>query len=93
MAREPVDLVDRCFCKRMDRTLVAVLPELLLAMAERHELVSKRKNREPWLLVEGNALIRDDPYAMGLGLHSLRFPQLGSLARDIDLREEDLLDV
>jgi hypothetical protein len=27
---------------------------------------------------------------MGLGLHSLRFPQLGSLVRDLDLREVDL---
>jgi hypothetical protein len=93
MAREPIELVDRYICKRMDWSLAAALPEMLLAMVERHELVSKRKNRQRWLFVEGNDLIRDDPYAMGLGLHALRFPQLGSLARDIDLREEDLLNV
>jgi hypothetical protein len=93
IAREPIEPVDRYIYKRMDRSLATTLPEMLLAMVERHELVSKRKNRQRWLFVEGSNLIRDDPYAMGLGLHALRFPQLGSLARDIDLREEDLLDV
>jgi hypothetical protein len=61
-------------------------------MVERHELVSKRKNRQRWLFVDGNTLVRDDPQAMGLGLHALRFPQLGSLARDVALRKEDLQD-
>ena len=74
----------------MDRSLSDALPALLLATMERHELVSQRKNRQRWLFVEGNALVRDDPQAMGLGLHALRFPQLGSLARDVELREEDL---
>ena len=92
MAREPVELVDRYLRARMDSSLAAVLPELLLAMVERHEFVSQRKNRQRWLFADGNTLVRDDPQTMGLGLHSLRFPQLGSLARDIDLREEDLQD-
>ncbi len=90
MAREPVELVDRCLRLRMDRSLAEALPDLLLAMVERHELVSQRKNRQRWLFVDGNALVRDDPQAMGLGLHALRFPQLGSLARDVELRKEDL---
>lgn len=90
MAGEPAELVDRCLRNRMDRSLADVLPELMLAMAERHELVSQRKNRQRWLFVEDSALVRDDPQAMGLGLHALRFPQLGSLARDVGLREEDL---
>jgi hypothetical protein len=89
-AREPVELIDSCIYKRMDRSLTAALPELLLAMVERHEIVSERKNRQRWLFVDGNALVRDDPKNMGLGLHALRFPQLGSLKRDLDLREEDL---
>jgi hypothetical protein len=76
----------------MDWSLAEALPDLLLAMAERHELVSQRKNRQRWLFADGNTLVRDDPQAMGLGLHALRFPQFGSLARDIDLREEDLRD-
>lgn len=92
MAREPVELVDRCLRQRMDRSLIEALPELMLAMMERHELVSQRKNRQRWLFVEGSTLVRDDPQAMGLGLHALRFPQLGSLARDVELREEDLRD-
>ena len=90
MAPEPVELVDRCIHRRMDQSLTAVLPELLQAMGERHEVVSERKNRQRWIFVENNRLVRDDPQAMGLGLHALRFPQLGSLARDIGLREEDL---
>jgi hypothetical protein len=76
----------------MNRSLADALPELMLAMMERHELVSRRKNRQRWLFVEGNTLVRDDPQAMGLGLHALRFPQLRSLARDVELREEDLRD-
>jgi len=90
MAREPAELVDRCLRQRMERSLAEALPGLVLAMMERHELVSQRKNRQRWLFVEGNALVRDDPQAMGLGLHALRFPQLGSLARDVELSEEDL---
>lgn len=92
MAREPVELVDRCLRQQMDLSLVEALPKLMLAMTERHELVSQRKNRQRWLYVEGNTLVRDDPQTMGLGLHALRFPQLGSLARDIHLREVDLLN-
>ena len=90
MVPEPVELINRCIYKHMDLSLAAVLPELLLGMAERHELISKRKNRQRWLFVKGNDLIRDDPQEMGVGFHSLRFPQLGSIARDIDLKEEDL---
>jgi hypothetical protein len=92
MAREPVEVIDRCLRQRMDRSLTEAMPQLLLAMVERHEIVSQRKNRQRWLFVEGSALVRDDPQAMGLGLHALRFPQLGSLARDLNLREEDLVN-
>lgn len=90
MAREPVELIERCLRQRMDRSLGEALPQLLLSMVERHELVSQRKNRQRWLFVEGTTIVRDDQQAMGLGLHALRFPQLGSLARDLNLREEDL---
>lgn len=90
MAREPVELIERCLRQKPDRSLAEALPQLLLSMVERHELVSQRKNRQRWLFVEGSTIVRDDPQAMGLGLHALRFPQLGSLARDLNLREEDL---
>jgi hypothetical protein len=90
MAREPVELIERCLRQRMDRSLAEALPQLLFEMVERHELVSQRKNRQRWLFVEGTTIVRDDPQTMGLGLHSLRFPQLGSLVRDLDLREVDL---
>ena len=86
----PVELIERCLRQRMDCSLAEALPQLLLSMVERHELVSQRKNRQRWLFVEGSTIVRDDPQAMGLGLHALRFPQLGSLARDLDLGEEDL---
>ena len=90
MVREPVELVDRWLRERMNLSLEAALPELIQAMIERHEVVSQRKNRQRWLFLEGTSLVRDDPQTLGLGLHALRFPQLGSLARDIDLSEEDL---
>ena len=90
--REPVELIDRCLRSHMDLSLEAALPGLLEAMIERHQLVSQRKNRQRWLFIDGNALVRDDPQTMGLGLHALRFPQLGSLAHDIELSEEDLRD-
>ncbi len=92
MVREPVELVDRCLREHMDLSLEQALAGLLQAMIERHEVVSKRKNRQRWLFLDGNVLVRDDPQSMGLGLHALRFPQLGSLAQDIDLSEEDLRD-
>jgi hypothetical protein len=90
MAREPVELVERCLRQRMGQSLAEALPHLLLSMVERHELVSQRKNRQRWLFVEGTTVVRDDRQAMGLGLHALRFPQLGSLARDLNLHEADL---
>jgi hypothetical protein len=92
-ASEPIELVDRSLRRRMELSLKQALPELLVAMAERHELVSERKGRQRWLFVDGATLVGDDPRPMGLGLHALRFPQLGSLARDFRLREEDLRDV
>lgn len=90
LAPEPVELVDRGLRRRMGGSLADAMPSLLSAMVERHELVSQRKNRQRWLCAEGTALVRDDPQAMGLGLHALRFPQLGSIARDIGLGKEDL---
>ena len=92
-ANEPLELVDRCLRQRMELSLKQALPEMLVAMAERHELVSERKGRQRWLFVDGANLVRDDPRPMGLGLHALRFPQFGSLARDLRLREGDLRDV
>ena len=92
-ANEPLELVNRCLCQRMNLSLKQALPEMLVAMAERHELVSERKGRQRWLFVDGAILVRDDPRPMGLGLHALRFPQFGSLARDLGLREGDLRDV
>lgn len=90
LAQEPVDLVDAQLRQRMDSSLADALPRLLSAMAERHEVVSQRKGRQRWLFVEDNAIKRDDPREMGLGLHALRFPQFGSIARDIGLSGEDL---
>jgi hypothetical protein len=91
-AGEPIELVNRCLRARMAVSLTQALPDLLVAMVERHELVSERKGRQRWLFVDGNVFVRDDPRPMGLGFHALRFPQFGSLARDLRLREEDLRD-
>lgn len=89
-AREPLEIIERCLRSRMDRPLKQLAPDLLKAMVERHQVVSKRKNRQRWLCVEGDTIVRDDPQQMGAGLHALRFPQLGSLIRDLGLRAEDL---
>ena len=91
-AREPLELIERCLRTRMDRSLKDLAPDLLTAMVERHEVVSQRKNRQRWLCIEGTTIVRDDPQQMGSGLHALRFPQLGSLIRDLGLRVEDLRD-
>lgn len=93
MAAEPIELVNRYLRQRKELPLRRALPDLLIAMAERHELVSQRKGRQRWLFVDGSTLVRDDPRPMALGLHALRFPQLGSLARDLRLSEGDLQDV
>ena len=87
-----MELVDGYLRDRSELSLKEALPQLLVAMAERHESVSERKGRQRWLFVEGTALVRDDPRPMGLGFHALRFPQFGSLARDLRLREGDLRD-
>jgi hypothetical protein len=91
-AREVMELVDGCLRDRSELSLKEALPQLLVAMAERHETVSERKGRQRWLFVEGTTLVRDDPRPMGLGFHALRFPQFGSLARDLHLVEGDLRD-
>ncbi len=89
-AGEPMAIIDQGLRAQMQRSLAEVFPELLLRMVAHHEVVSQRKSRQRWLFAEGNVLVRDDIQAMGLGLHALRFPQLGSLARDLDLVEADL---
>lgn len=89
-AREPMAMIDQGLRAQMQRSLAEVLPALLLKMVAHHEVVSQRKSRQRWLFAEGNVLLRDDIQTMGLGLHALRFPQLGSLARDLDLVATDL---
>jgi hypothetical protein len=87
---EPSELVDRCLRGQMHLSLEAALPGLLQSLIERHETVSRRKNRQRWVFCDGDVLVRDDPQTMGMGLHALRFPQLGSLMQDLDVTEEDL---
>jgi hypothetical protein len=77
---------------RMDHPFSEVLPGLFAAMVERHAVVSARKNRQRWLLLDGENVIKDDLQAMGLGLHALRFPQLASLVNDLGMSREDLID-
>lgn len=87
---EPVQIVDRCLREQMHYSLEAALPGLLQSMVERHEIVSRRKNRQRWIFCDGDSLVRDDPQMMGTGLHALRFPQMVSLIQDLDLTAEDL---
>ncbi|MGH7712566.1 MAG: hypothetical protein ACREOG_14845, partial [Gemmatimonadaceae bacterium] len=89
-AREPIELVDRMMRSQMHRSLGEILPDMLMLLTERHALISQRKNRQRWLFVENGKLIRDDTQPMGLALHALRFSQLGSLLRDMNVSAEDL---
>lgn len=93
LAGEPVELLNTVLQQNMSKSLTEVLPALFEAMVNRHGMVSQRKNRQAWLAAKDGVLRKDDPQRMGVGFHSLRFPQLASLARDIGLREEDLESV
>lgn len=65
---------------------------LMDALVARHKLVSINKNRERWCDFDptGRILEKIDPNPLGLGWHSMRFPQLYSLYRDVRLTRKDL---
>lgn len=63
---------------------------LVQAMVMQHELVSKNKNRQRWCYAEGEIIVKDDIRKVGYGWHSMRFPQLWSLCRDLGLKAKDL---
>lgn len=74
------------------RTPLAVLEELVHALALRHRNESARKGKGEWILVDGADLVRADPRTMRPIVHSLRFAQLQQIAADLALRPEELAD-
>ncbi|MBI4524537.1 MAG: hypothetical protein HY695_12085 [Deltaproteobacteria bacterium] len=86
----PLILVDSVLRSQPERSLAQALPELLQAMVERHGEVSVNKGRQRWCYFDGEAVVKDDLQEMALGFHSMRFPQLYSLCRDVRLGAEDL---
>jgi hypothetical protein len=63
---------------------------LLEALVERHGVVSLGKNRARWCSLSGDQIEREDRQPMKVGIHALRFPQLYSLCRDLNLQKGDL---
>ena len=78
-------LVQETLRNRPDRSLAEAYPDLVQAMIERHEAVSLHKNRQRWCYLHDNVVVKDDLQEMQVGFHSLRFPQLYSLCRDLGL--------
>jgi hypothetical protein len=79
-------------CLDPNKPLASTHADLLAHMVMRHEQVSRNKNRQRWCYVEGASLVRDDPRPLAYGWHSMRFPQLWSLCRDLHLTNEDVAD-
>ncbi|WP_051387121.1 hypothetical protein [Bradyrhizobium sp. ARR65] len=65
---------------------------LMESMVTRHEHVSLNKNRQRWCYLDNNGreLVKDDLRPLGVGWHAMRFPQLFSLCRDLQLAMGDL---
>lgn len=65
---------------------------LMESLVARHEQVSDNKNRQRWCYFDatGRRLVKDDIRPLGIGWHSMRFPQLFSLCRDLRLTQRDL---
>jgi hypothetical protein len=75
-----------------EKSLAESFGSLMDALVARHKLVSVNKNRERWCDFDptGRILEKIDPNPLGLGWHSMRFPQLYSLYRDVRLTQKDL---
>jgi hypothetical protein len=83
----PFMLVERI---PLDKSLAETWPVLVSEMVERHNLVSLNKNRQRWCYLEGADVVKDDPRELRPAWHAMRFPQLFSLCRDLELLREDL---
>ena len=71
-------------------SLANTFGQVLDAMVLRHGEVSTRKSRQRWCHLEGDELVREDVQPLAIGWHSMRFPQLYSLCRDLNLTKGDL---
>jgi len=78
------------FAANGDATFEYLFPQLMRLLIERHTVVSHIKDKQRWCYFEGDQVIKDDVQEMGIGFHSLRFPQLHSLCSDLDLTKEEL---
>lgn len=77
-------------CTPAENSIAQSFSALMEAMIVRHEQVSINKNRQRWCYLDNGEIVRDDLRPMGVGWHSMRFPQLYSLCRDLRLAKEDL---
>jgi hypothetical protein len=74
-----------------EKSLVDSFPDLLSLMVDRHQAVSIGKNRQRWCYLEGTTLMKDELRPLGVGWHSMRFPQLFSLCRDLRLQKDEIV--
>ena len=75
-----------------EKPLAESFAGLIKSMIIRHEQVSKNKNRQRWCYLDerGQQLVKDDLRPLGVGWHSMRFPQLFAMYRDVRLTKDDL---
>jgi hypothetical protein len=69
-----------------------LLEALVRDFALRHREESTRKGKGEWFQLDGTELVRCEPRQLRPLVHSLRFAQLASLARDLRLRPEEVAD-
>lgn len=76
----------------LEKSLANSFGALTDSLVARHKFVSINKNRERWCDFDptGRILEKIDPNPLGLGWHSMRFPQLYSLYRDVRLTQKDI---
>jgi hypothetical protein len=74
-----------------DQPMADSYERLIGAMVARHEQVSINKSRQRWCYLANGKLVRDDLRQLRFGWHSMRFPQLSALCKDLHLTKEDLV--
>jgi hypothetical protein len=72
------------------KSLAEGYADFLQRMVDQHIQVSKNKNRQRWCYMEPGELVKDDLRQLSYGWHSMRFPQLWSLCRDLRLTQKDI---
>jgi hypothetical protein len=75
-----------------EKSLTESFVSLIESMVIRHEQVSFNKNRQRWCYFDesGQQLVKGDVRPLGVGWHSMRFPQLYALCKDVRPTKDDV---